>query len=154
MAAARGFSIDPTDRKSTRLNSSHSSISYAVFCLKKKTLFGMPTSLAISYTRIFAPVILRLDPWGSFYSDCTCKARGVFPQIIAIFVVNRRTFFTPPQVTELGDDSRRILLRNRAPEAPCEARRGHAGRARMHVGTAARPAPLPVDHQERSLFFF
>src|SRR5689334_24846774 len=26
----------PKDRKSTRLNSSHSSISYAVFCLKKK----------------------------------------------------------------------------------------------------------------------
>src|SRR5688572_32731706 len=29
-----GFSS--TDRKSTRLNSSHSQISYAVFCLKKK----------------------------------------------------------------------------------------------------------------------
>src|SRR5689334_9001677 len=27
---------DQIDRKSTRLNSSHSSISYAVFCLKKK----------------------------------------------------------------------------------------------------------------------
>src|SRR5256886_7915471 len=27
----------PPDRKSTRLNSSHSQISYAVFCLKKKT---------------------------------------------------------------------------------------------------------------------
>src|SRR5438309_7490494 len=27
-----------SDRKSTRLNSSHSSISYAVFCLKKKRL--------------------------------------------------------------------------------------------------------------------
>src|SRR5689334_23762656 len=27
---------EPSDRKSTRLNSSHSSISYAVFCLKKK----------------------------------------------------------------------------------------------------------------------
>src|SRR5699024_11471036 len=27
----------PPDRKSTRLNSSHVSISYAVFCLKKKT---------------------------------------------------------------------------------------------------------------------
>src|SRR2546430_9970412 len=27
----------PGDRKSTRLNSSHSQISYAVFCLKKKT---------------------------------------------------------------------------------------------------------------------
>src|SRR3989338_8267761 len=30
------FTISP-DRKSTRLNSSHSSISYAVFCLKKNT---------------------------------------------------------------------------------------------------------------------
>src|SRR5689334_17298110 len=28
--------LPPEDRKSTRLNSSHSSISYAVFCLKKK----------------------------------------------------------------------------------------------------------------------
>src|SRR5688572_32186064 len=28
--------VDPEDRKSTRLNSSHSQISYAVFCLKKK----------------------------------------------------------------------------------------------------------------------
>src|SRR5690625_5630401 len=27
----------PADRKSTRLNSSHVAISYAVFCLKKKT---------------------------------------------------------------------------------------------------------------------
>src|SRR2546430_4114411 len=31
-------SADFADRKSTRLNSSHSQISYAVFCLKKKTL--------------------------------------------------------------------------------------------------------------------
>src|SRR5689334_23918947 len=30
------FALDQIDRKSTRLNSSHSSISYAVFCLKKK----------------------------------------------------------------------------------------------------------------------
>src|SRR2546430_3493533 len=30
----------PQDRKSTRLNSSHSQISYAVFCLKKK-LYGL-----------------------------------------------------------------------------------------------------------------
>src|SRR5579864_9703108 len=28
--------LPPLDRKSTRLNSSHMSISYAVFCLKKK----------------------------------------------------------------------------------------------------------------------
>src|SRR5689334_23713002 len=31
-----GQPVRPGDRKSTRLNSSHSSISYAVFCLKKK----------------------------------------------------------------------------------------------------------------------
>src|SRR3712207_8108941 len=31
----RGRGVDP-DRKSTRLNSSHANISYAVFCLKKK----------------------------------------------------------------------------------------------------------------------
>src|SRR2546422_2503531 len=30
------FEVLPTDRKSTRLNSSHGYISYAVFCLKKK----------------------------------------------------------------------------------------------------------------------
>src|SRR2546430_16647096 len=43
--AARSSSVNPltalpdfrvSDRKSTRLNSSHSQISYAVFCLKKK----------------------------------------------------------------------------------------------------------------------
>src|SRR3712207_8335494 len=31
------FFFDVIDRKSTRLNSSHANISYAVFCLKKKT---------------------------------------------------------------------------------------------------------------------
>src|SRR2546427_8026630 len=31
------FRREESDRKSTRLNSSHSQISYAVFCLKKKT---------------------------------------------------------------------------------------------------------------------
>src|SRR3990167_5798126 len=30
--------IEKTDRKSTRLNSSHSQISYAVFCLKKQEI--------------------------------------------------------------------------------------------------------------------
>src|SRR5207249_9367025 len=32
------FGMPSKDRKSTRLNSSHVSISYAVFCLKKKTI--------------------------------------------------------------------------------------------------------------------
>src|SRR3712207_8110617 len=33
---AQTIRITPKDRKSTRLNSSHANISYAVFCLKKK----------------------------------------------------------------------------------------------------------------------
>src|SRR3989475_7090395 len=43
---AEGDARDPEeirlllDRKSTRLNSSHSQISYAVFCLKKKKMFA------------------------------------------------------------------------------------------------------------------
>src|SRR2546422_7850830 len=40
LRATLGFleklTLAPTDRKSTRLNSSHGYISYAVFCLKKK----------------------------------------------------------------------------------------------------------------------
>src|SRR2546430_7301643 len=36
------------DRKSTRLNSSHSQISYAVFCLKKKTIYSRRTLHTLS----------------------------------------------------------------------------------------------------------
>src|SRR3712207_8179973 len=35
-ASRHGRDADTGDRKSTRLNSSHANISYAVFCLKKK----------------------------------------------------------------------------------------------------------------------
>src|SRR3712207_7731666 len=35
-ASARAYGETFPDRKSTRLNSSHANISYAVFCLKKK----------------------------------------------------------------------------------------------------------------------
>src|SRR3712207_7298731 len=50
-----GFFADPAedarvirelDRKSTRLNSSHANISYAVFCLKKKKLTFPPLFLS------------------------------------------------------------------------------------------------------------
>src|SRR3989454_6245268 len=41
------------DRKSTRLNSSHLVISYAVFCLKKKKKDEMIlTTVSLAYTRI------------------------------------------------------------------------------------------------------
>src|SRR5207248_2291525 len=66
MVGGRSISID---RKSTRLNSSHRTISYAVFCLKKKkqcihhtnshclsfliTLTRPPTSTLFPYTTLF-----------------------------------------------------------------------------------------------------
>src|SRR5258707_5379377 len=39
-----------TDRKSTRLNSSHANISYAVFCLKKKKQ---------KQTRLYLPYVIK-----------------------------------------------------------------------------------------------
>src|SRR3712207_7148838 len=36
--------LAPEDRKSTRLNSSHANISYAVFCLKKKKILFLRSS--------------------------------------------------------------------------------------------------------------
>src|SRR3712207_7447038 len=37
------------DRKSTRLNSSHANISYAVFCLKKTQSYSLNVNLSLSY---------------------------------------------------------------------------------------------------------
>src|SRR2546430_10730723 len=47
-----GFQEEFGDRKSTRLNSSHSQISYAVFCLKKKKymFYSYLSSVTLSYS--------------------------------------------------------------------------------------------------------
>src|SRR5256885_6753669 len=47
LAGAPPDAIDATDRKSTRLNSSHLVISYAVFCLKKKNTHNAMVTLTI-----------------------------------------------------------------------------------------------------------
>src|SRR5438552_12463169 len=51
--------LDLEDRKSTRLNSSHQIISYAVFCLKKKTY--VPPELTI-FAELFRK---KIGQWGS-----------------------------------------------------------------------------------------
>src|SRR2546429_4575986 len=49
-----------TDRKSTRLNSSHGYISYAVFCLKKKTTKTVRTKMTMkTYEKTTSVVINR-----------------------------------------------------------------------------------------------
>src|SRR5688572_31517565 len=48
------------DRKSTRLNSSHSQISYAVFCLKKKKNKHTPTNSYIVFIVSIFTIHIRL----------------------------------------------------------------------------------------------
>src|SRR2546430_3023097 len=67
----RAGSSSRRDRKSTRLNSSHSQISYAVFCLKKKkhtvsttaassqTIWLIPSSVLFTYPHMVS--LLRFD---------------------------------------------------------------------------------------------
>src|SRR2546430_7540462 len=60
-----GFNLDDRlgDRKSTRLNSSHSQISYAVFCLKKKKLkvvSDIYPPLCYTYIHRLYPVVILL----------------------------------------------------------------------------------------------
>src|SRR5205809_4163309 len=44
------------DRKSTRLNSSHGYISYAVFCLKKKNVDYLKSCVELNGTRVYESV--------------------------------------------------------------------------------------------------
>src|SRR5256885_11918691 len=57
-----GYGQRFTDRKSTRLNSSHLVISYAVFCLKKKkTMTQPPSTSSLMYTAHNAVQLLSLQ---------------------------------------------------------------------------------------------
>ena len=73
---------DALDRKSTRLNSSHPSISYAVFCLKKKTdptatLAGAPgATVRLLSGRLRAPYDAAVSVSGNVSLD---DLRRVFP---------------------------------------------------------------------------
>src|SRR5471030_1135070 len=75
--------ICSTDRKSTRLNSSHLGISYAVFCLKKKNHLDTGPDgrnyLAMSGT----DVSLSLEAPQLFDRQSTCVAR--FPPFLFFF---------------------------------------------------------------------
>src|SRR3712207_8834304 len=65
--AARGMQ----DRKSTRLNSSHANISYAVFCLKKKKTF-LFIKIVSSYLMLFR-LLGQLIFWFLSISSFECS---------------------------------------------------------------------------------
>src|SRR5438552_9996624 len=64
--AGTGGARGDLDRKSTRLNSSHQIISYAVFCLKKKTCKKRRTTSFTASTQIITPIIFTAE------YICTC----------------------------------------------------------------------------------
>src|SRR2546430_7002812 len=64
------------DRKSTRLNSSHSQISYAVFCLKKKKKTQMQFANVTAYTDDIA--ILFFLSNNSFYDNISAAANDIY----------------------------------------------------------------------------
>src|SRR2546430_12277489 len=64
---ARRAAKDVVDRKSTRLNSSHSQISYAVFCLKKKKKHN-DTSVNLNYEYTYISYVDYLVTYMSMYA--------------------------------------------------------------------------------------
>src|SRR5260221_7580663 len=56
-----GMLCGNTDRKSTRLNSSHTVISYAVFCLKKKKTCSLPIFIPAEHAAGVEVVLLIPD---------------------------------------------------------------------------------------------
>src|SRR5256886_963545 len=64
------------DRKSTRLNSSHSQISYAVFCLKKKKKQETATLLRPALTTTFSPCVFERRPAHMNVRRYTCNIQA------------------------------------------------------------------------------
>src|SRR3990170_2717680 len=90
---------EPRDRKSTRLNSSHQIISYAVFCLKKKTnllegaLRVRPNAVHLVHDPTSAPASSR-------YSVPSCApaspCRRCLGALLLFFLIIRRPPRSPP----------------------------------------------------------
>src|SRR2546429_2555017 len=78
------------DRKSTRLNSSHGYISYAVFCLKKKKNIHAPASS----TRILTPAAAAAHPAARRRDHATTLDSTTFLASLS----QRRRLASEPQV--------------------------------------------------------
>src|SRR5690242_12874852 len=131
------------DRKSTRLNSSHMSISYAVFCLKKKK-----KKLSLNFTwwvnrkdedgnNMFSGGFLSLDNIGVFQRNSALPTGGSLEQsyviaCMAFFVF----FFNDTATTEIYT----LSLHDALPicRARLQARAAHPGLLLLHE--AERPA--------------
>src|SRR3712207_1236501 len=81
-----------TDRKSTRLNSSHANISYAVFCLKKKKKtilsslyffykeYNLNSSVDFFFLMIRRPPRSTLFPYTTLFRSSSCHSSWSSPE--------------------------------------------------------------------------
>src|SRR5260364_376196 len=85
---------DQGDRKSTRLNSSHQIISYAVFCLKKNKTFAMSAAVFEDHEMPYPQLAGRyMQLLASVFADAVHHALTV--RAVFLFVMKRR----PPRST-------------------------------------------------------
>src|SRR5688572_31568153 len=82
------------DRKSTRLNSSHSQISYAVFCLKKKKNRNVVYHYLLYHTAAYTAI---------FFYFVQFLACGFM--LHPSFLLNELTFSTAPLLTQYASIS-------------------------------------------------
>src|ERR1022692_2859720 len=112
-----------SDRKSTRLNSSHLVISYAVFCLKKKTYLSALITLAHADSHQFAAV--RKE--GAQRRSQSCAAAK--QQACVEAVIRQPFFFKDPAPTEIYTlplhDALPISIRSPWPCATCWNKASH-----------------------------
>src|SRR5258708_2443907 len=72
-----------SDRKSTRLNSSHQIISYAVFCLKKKKITILDLHL---YILVFFFLMIRRPPRSTLFPYTTLFRSLIVPRVLALVI--------------------------------------------------------------------
>src|SRR3954462_6755151 len=79
-----GFQTCALDRKSTRLNSSHTIISYAVFCLKKQEIFNR---LAFCYDFLNRSITACIDV--RWRKKAILLLKDIQPQMMLFFLMIR-----------------------------------------------------------------
>src|SRR3989337_2604942 len=91
-----GVQTSALDRKSTRLNSSHGSNSYAAFCLKKNTSYIMHQHLVAACVAS-SSLLVRLEKVHS--PQIVCQAKLLLGRILAVGI--EFFFFNDTATTEI-----------------------------------------------------
>src|SRR6266487_4609189 len=139
-----------SDRKSTRLNSSHPSISYAVFCLKKKNSSRREREDLTTNRKNRPGDAARRQAAGCLHprvdSDSELVHLEGLPKVLVFFLMIRR----PPRSTLFPDTtlfrSPRRPAHGRRPgrrgRAPAPARCAPPGRSQEHTSELQSPVHL------------